>query len=74
MATNYPPYGADWQYAIPGETPETLDQRVGQRIYSRLHELCDIIQIKGPDRRKEEHAARNREAAPFVRGPRPARG
>ena len=74
MATNYPPYGADWQYAAAGETAETLDQRVGPRIYSRLHALCDLVQVKGPDRRKEDHHARNREPNAAARGTRPARG
>jgi DNA replication protein DnaC len=29
----------------------TLEERVGQRIYSRLAEMCDILRTEGPDRR-----------------------
>jgi DNA replication protein DnaC len=60
LATNYPRSGAAWKFAVEGEVPETLEQRVGARIYSRLHELCDFIDIEGPDYRREQHDARER--------------
>ena len=36
-----------------GEEPlrETLGERVGARIYSRLAEMCDFVSMNGPDRR-----------------------
>ncbi|GAC1340401.1 MAG: ATP-binding protein [Myxococcales bacterium] len=63
LATNYPRAGATWKFAVDGEVPETLEQRVGSRIYSRLHELCDLIDVVGPDYRREQHEARDRGAA-----------
>jgi DNA replication protein DnaC len=76
LATNYPPTGAVWQFKSDGQLAENLEQRVGPRIYSRIHEMSDIIEVEGGDRRVEEHEKRvvteNREAA--ARGPRPARG
>lgn len=33
-------------------TAETLEDRVGERIYSRLSEMCDLIPCQGPDFRK----------------------
>ncbi len=80
LATNYPRPGATWKYAAEGEVGETLEQRVGPRIYSRLHELCDIVEVIGPDYRKEQHDAREArtvaQADPVTsgRGARPARG
>jgi DNA replication protein DnaC len=53
FATNYPPAGATWKFGSEGEVRETLEQRVGQRIYSRLHELCDFIDVQGPDKRRD---------------------
>ena len=51
LATNYPRPGAPWSFGSEGEARETLEQRVGQRIYSRLHELCDLVDVLGPDHR-----------------------
>jgi len=77
LATNYPRPGATWSFAAEGETGETLEQRVGPRIFSRLHEMCDLIDVIGPDQREVQHDARQaRDDAPAgsFRGPRPARG
>jgi DNA replication protein DnaC len=77
LATNYPPAGATWQFAVEGDIAETLEQRVGPRIYSRIHEMCDAIEVTGPDQRREQHDVRQaRDAAADgpPRGPRPARG
>ncbi|HTS02327.1 MAG TPA: AFG1/ZapE family ATPase [Thermoanaerobaculia bacterium] len=35
--------------ARPGD--ETLDGRVGQMVRSRLHEMCDLVVLEGPDYR-----------------------
>jgi DNA replication protein DnaC len=55
FATNYRRPGVTWPTGAEQDKAETLDQRVGQRIYSRLHELCDFIDVLGNDHRKEEH-------------------
>jgi DNA replication protein DnaC len=39
------------------EIRDTLAERVGPRIYSRLKEMCDFITLSGPDRRELEGAA-----------------
>ena len=36
------------------EVRDTLKDRVGPRIYSRLKEMCDFIQMDGPDRRESD--------------------
>lgn len=77
FATNYPRPGASWQFAAEGEVGETLEQRVGPRIFSRLHEMCDLIDVTGPDQREVQHdarQARDGSADGALRGPRPARG
>src|SRR5205807_1883527 len=37
---------------------ESLDKRVGARIYSRLHEMCDFVDVLGMDERKGQHDVR----------------
>jgi len=84
FATNYPRAGAPWSFGAEGEARETLEQRVGQRIYSRLHELCDLVDVVGPDHRQDQHqkrelledqeathelSDRSAEAAPFQSSP-----
>jgi len=76
LATNYPRATSDWEFKADGQAAETLEQRVGPRIYSRIHEMCDVIDVIGPDQRKDQHDARKARdgtdgAAP--RGPRPSR-
>ena len=41
--------------AVTGEP--TLSDRIGERLYSRILEMCEIIEMKGPDFRKEIHKA-----------------
>jgi DNA replication protein DnaC len=77
FATNYPRPGATWTFAAEGEVGESLEQRVGPRIFSRLHEMCDLIDVVGPDQREVQHDARQaRDGAAdgTARGPRSARG
>lgn len=38
------------------EVRDTLAERVGPRIYSRLKEMCDFVTLLGPDRRELESA------------------
>jgi len=37
--------------------PETLGDRIGQRMWSRLHEMCRKVEIEGPDYRQERKKA-----------------
>ena len=63
LATNYPRAGSTWKFGAEGEPGETLEQRVGPRVYSRLHELCDFIEVVGSDYRREQHEERERSAS-----------
>ncbi len=78
LATNYPrPGTVDWEFKADGQAAENLEQRLGPRIYSRLHEMCDLLDVSGPDQREVQHDARQaRDGAADGpgRGPRPARG
>jgi len=59
LATNYPrPGTASWEFKADGQAAENLEQRVGPRIYSRLHEMCDLIDVLGDDQREVQHDAR----------------
>ncbi|MBS2022638.1 MAG: ATP-binding protein [Deltaproteobacteria bacterium] len=59
LASNYPRAGSLWKFPEVG-VPETLEHRVGPRIYSRLHELCDFVEVTGEDHRKQQHEERER--------------
>ncbi len=78
LATNYPrPGTTGWEFRADGQAAENLEQRVGPRIFSRLHEMCDLIDVTGPDQREVQHDARKARddaADGPARGPRPARG
>jgi DNA replication protein DnaC len=47
-----PVRGKDGVAADPMILRETLRDRVGPRIYSRLQEMCDFFTLNGPDRRE----------------------
>jgi DNA replication protein DnaC len=36
---------------------QTLPERIGRRLFSRIMEMCEIVQIEGPDARTEIHKA-----------------
>ena len=74
LATNYPRSGSTWKFGAEGELSETLEQRVGARIYSRLHDLCDVIDVVGPDHRKEQHDVREARSGIAGREDPPGRG
>jgi len=77
LATNYPrPGTVEWEFKADGQAAENLEQRLGPRIYSRLHEMCDLIDVYGSDQREVQHDARQARdgADALARGPRPARG
>jgi len=61
ITTNYPDLPPLWSEEEAGEnlTPaqratrqDTLGDRIGERMWSRLHEMCRKIEINGPDYRK----------------------
>jgi DNA replication protein DnaC len=58
LASNYPPPGATWQFKAEGQLAENLEERVGPRIYSRMHEMADLIEVDGADKRVQEHEKR----------------
>lgn len=37
---------------------QTLAERIGHRLFSRIMEMCEIVEIDGPDARTEIHKAR----------------
>jgi DNA replication protein DnaC len=66
FATNHPPLDADPKSANP-----TLEERVGARIFSRLHEMCEFVEMKtvdyrrlGPDASPEEFARLDKKGRP----------
>ncbi|RPI23600.1 MAG: hypothetical protein EHM61_19340 [Acidobacteria bacterium] len=51
-------FSTNWSLRLesvkPGETAEpSLAERIGTRLLSRIMEMCEIIQVTGPDARKE---------------------
>jgi len=75
LATNYPrPGTVGWEFKSDGQSAENLEARVGPRIYSRLHEMCDLIDVTGPDEREMQHDAHNSQSAQTpASGTRPVR-
>ena len=57
--TDSPGYDAEGEAATAGglESPLSLRERLGDALMSRLYEMCEIVEIKGPDFRKEVHKA-----------------
>lgn len=41
------------------EVQNTLAERIGQRLFSRIMEMCEIIEMDGPDFRTDIHKARH---------------
>jgi DNA replication protein DnaC len=70
FATNYPrdpqpvPVPAGGRFHTAGKDFQrdaeqmSLEERVGQRIYSRLNEMCDFVAVDGPDYRKDAEPGR----------------
>jgi DNA replication protein DnaC len=42
------PRGADNEYARAAR-PETLGDRIGARMFSRLQQMCTVVEVNGPD-------------------------
>lgn len=36
---------------------DTLEERIGRRLFSRIMEMCEVVQIEGPDYRTDIHKA-----------------
>ena len=56
ITTNYVTYDIAEEI---GDKNEILEVRVGERISSRLHEMCEFLYLKGRDYRKERKKAQN---------------
>ncbi len=58
LSTNWllkPP--AERPFGSQGPGMQTLAERIGQRLFSRIMEMCEIVEIEGPDARTEIHKA-----------------
>jgi DNA replication protein DnaC len=53
MTTNWP---LQRRPQDPGSV-QTLEERVGVRLYSRILEMCEIVPVEGPDARAQIHKA-----------------
>jgi len=47
-------------FSAPRDEPETLEDQIGDRLRSRLYEMCDIVQMLGADYRKTQSQRRQR--------------
>jgi DNA replication protein DnaC len=56
ITTNYVTYDIAKEL---GEEHEILEVRIGERIASRLYEMCEFMYLEGRDYRKEQKKARN---------------
>ena len=45
--TNYEPEA--WQPQTGKKIDQSLEDRVGRRILSRMTEMCDVVEVRGPD-------------------------
>ena len=57
MSSNYPMQGRLSKLYKPG-SGETLEERLGIRLFSRVMEMCEIVEIVGADFRIDGHKAR----------------
>ena len=48
--------GAGWEM-IRAQREDTLEQRIGSRMRSRLYEMCRTIEVTAPDFRREKTQA-----------------
>ncbi|MFH1965715.1 MAG: ATP-binding protein [Acidobacteriota bacterium] len=56
MSSNYPMPGTGGKWKKL-KTSETLEERVGTRLFSRIMEMCEVVEIDGADYRIEIHKA-----------------
>jgi DNA replication protein DnaC len=57
MSSNYPMpgYGSKWKNL---QSSATLEERVGTRLFSRIMEMCEVVEVVGIDHRINIHKAR----------------
>ena len=52
-------FTTNYRHVTGGEDPDSLLARVGFRMHSRLHEMCEFLEYDGPDFRRFEHPTRD---------------
>ena len=57
LTTNWPLRAAAATAGRPRSAEQTLEERIGTRMFSRLMEMCEVLEIDGPDARTEIHKA-----------------
>jgi hypothetical protein len=58
LTTNWRLSGSPDKEGRPSRGGEQdLEERIGTRLYSRLMEMCEVVEISGPDARSEIHKA-----------------
>lgn len=57
MTSNYPMPGSEDKWEKLQSSP-SLEERIGTRLFSRIMEMCEVIEIKGTDARINIHKAR----------------
>lgn len=58
LSTNWPLKAARKRSSLGVPSEQLLEERIGRRLFSRICEMCEIIEMKGPDYRSEIHKAR----------------
>ena len=56
MSSNYPMPGKTSKWGSLSKS-ETLEERVGTRLFSRIMEMCEVVEVVGADYRIEIHKA-----------------
>jgi DNA replication protein DnaC len=58
MSSNWPLKSASrTKWSGVASTEQSLPERIGARLFSRIMEMCDIVEIEGPDARAVIHKA-----------------
>jgi DNA replication protein DnaC len=53
ITSNYPDYERQAGDVRRYDTSDSLEDRIGERLRSRLYEMCDLVQLQGTDYRRE---------------------
>lgn len=57
LTTNWPLKVSERALGSHAAVEQTLAERIGRRLFSRILEMCEIVDIDGPDARTEIHKA-----------------
>lgn len=57
ITSNWPLRRSTPHASAAAETDQTLEERIGSRLFSRIMEMCEVVTIKGPDARTVIHKA-----------------